>query len=191
MTLAFQVVDGFAPDASEIRQKVITGPLKDFIGPHGEKYTNTSDLQVPHWTPRLEAVVGYPITLLLSGFRLDLKGEFPFNFAHADVACGDTAALLYLNTPEQCRGGTAFFRHLPTDAVRLRDGMTEEEQAVMVSDWSDQKKWMPQSMVGMEFNRLLIYPTKMFHSRFPHEAFGTSPEDGRLIWVAFFNKAND
>lgn len=191
MTNAFLVFDNFAPDAAEVRETVKAGELKDFIGPHGEKYTNTSDFAVPHWHTLLEKAVGFPIQFLFGGFRMDLAKEFPFNFAHADVACGDYAALVYLNPPEQCKGGTAFFKHLASGRNRLPDEMTEEERLAIEADWYKMDAWMPESMVGMKFNRLLVYPTAMYHSRFPHEGFGTGREDGRLIWVAFFNKANE
>ena len=32
----------------------------------------------------------------------------------------------------------------------------------------------------------VIYDGSLFHSRWPFEAFGTGPQDGRLILVAFF-----
>lgn len=38
----------------------------------------------------------------------------------------------------------------------------------------------------MQLGRLVIYESALFHSRWPFEAFGTDPESGRLIAVAFF-----
>ena len=53
-------------------------------------------------------------------------------------------------------------------------------------DWNDESKWKQDTFVAMKFNRALIYRSELFHSRYPFEAFGDSPENGRLIVVAFF-----
>jgi hypothetical protein len=47
--------------------------------------------------------------------------------------------------------------------------------------------WEQIALAPMQFNRFITYPTSYFHSRFPHEAFGAGPADGRLIWVCFFD----
>jgi hypothetical protein len=44
------------------------------------------------------------------------------------------------------------------------------------------------ALLPMRFNRFLTYPTCFFHSRYPFEAFGNAPENGRLVWVCFFDK---
>ena len=35
--------------------------------------------------------------------------------------------------------------------------------------------------------RAVIYESELFHSRYPFAAFGSGPEDGRLVAVAFFS----
>jgi hypothetical protein len=58
---------------------------------------------------------------------------------------------------------------------------------MMTREWKNLKPWKQTGFVPMQFNRFITYPTCFFHSRFPFEAFGTGPEDGRLIWICFYD----
>ncbi len=49
-----------------------------------------------------------------------------------------------------------------------------------------QSCWQMAGFTEAKFNRLIFYPSTAFHSRYPRHAFGTTPEDGRLVLVAFF-----
>lgn len=53
-------------------------------------------------------------------------------------------------------------------------------------DWNDEAAWEQAALVPIRFNRAVVYESALFHSRYPFAAFGTGPEDGRLIAVAFF-----
>jgi len=58
---------------------------------------------------------------------------------------------------------------------------------MMNREWKDLTFWEQYHLVPMKFNRFATYPTCLFHSRWPFEAFGKGPEDGRLIWVCFYD----
>lgn len=188
--------DDFAPDAAEVRQKVIEGAFATEIGPDGAAYTGISHYAVPHWHERIAQLIGSPITPRLSGFRLNLKGELPHSWVHSDDICAEFASVLYLNTPEQCQGGTAFWKHKALGIERLPK--TEELQALgmnadafylmMDREWKVLEAWEQLALVPMAFNRFVSYPTSYFHSRYPFEGFGTTPADGRLIWVCFYDR---
>jgi hypothetical protein len=60
---------------------------------------------------RIAELIGEPITPKLSCFRLNLAGELPHSWVHSDDICAEFASVLYLNLPEQCKGGTAFWAH--------------------------------------------------------------------------------
>jgi hypothetical protein len=47
--------------------------------------------------------------------------------------------------------------------------------------------WKLVDLIPLKFNRAAIYEGALFHSRFPLRAFGSTPEDGRLIGIAFFS----
>ena len=103
--------------------------------------------------------------------------------------------MLYLNLPEQCKGGTAFWKHktrgidrLPSKAELTAKG--EDADAfyrTMEREWKELEHWNCVKFVPMRWNKFVTYPTSYFHSRYPFEAFGSGPQDGRLIWICFYD----
>lgn len=177
------------------RLKLLKGSFYDVEGPDGEIYRRVQVLKRDDLNVRLSAAVGRPVNQQYSIARLNYVGENPNNAIHADSAYSDFAAVLYLNTPEQCRGGTAFWRHkktgwewMPTEKeVRAKGKSPTRVLAQITEDWNNESAWEQVALAEMKFNRVAIYPTKRFHSRYPFEAFGSTPEDGRLIWASFFS----
>ena len=106
---------------------------------------------------------------------------------HADGCT--TAGLIYLNPPEQCSGGTAFYRHKATgfewlpsefrqhhyDAAQ-RVGLTVDEINTIlkaepksspqdyITDSNDE--WELIDQIPMQFNRFLLYTGDLFHSAY-------------------------
>lgn len=187
--------DDFATDLSAVRQAVVGGRFSTETGPDGAQYTGISMHPVPHWYDRISALVGTKITPKISCFRLNLAGELPHSWVHSDDICAQFASVLYVNLPEQCSGGTAFWRHKTRGIDRLppkADLTAKGEDAdtfyrTMDREWKELKHWEQVHFVPMTFNRFITYPTCLFHSRFPFEAFGKGPEDGRLIWICFYD----
>jgi hypothetical protein len=195
--IPIQVFEDFAADAAAVRQAVVAGGFATETGPDGAAYTGISQYAVPHWFERIAHVVGAPIVPRLSCFRLNLQGELPHSWVHSDDICAEYASVLYLNLPEQCQGGTSFWRHralgmerlLSPPELRERGFDVDAFHAFMTREWKDLTFWQRTGHVPMSFNRFVTYPTCYFHSRFPFEAFGRGPDDGRLIWVCFYDKA--
>lgn len=191
--------DDFASDAAAVRNAVISGGFSTEVGPDGAKYTGISQYPIPAWSDRIAERLGRAIVPRLSCFRLNLAGEFPHSWVHSDDICAKFASVLYLNLPEQCSGGTAFWKHtslgidrLPSKSA-LRDiGAGADADAFyqqMDRDWKELRFWEQVGMVPMKWNRFITYPTCLFHSRFPFEGFGKGPNDGRLIWICFYDLA--
>lgn len=188
-------IDEFAPDAVAVRDAVIKGEFKTETGPDGYEYTGISKYEVPHWFDLISNAWGKKIMPSLSVFRLNLAGELPHSWVHSDEICADYASVLYLNPPHQCQGGTAFWRHsaldidgMPASEAVIARGLDPNWFAAMMSrEWKDLTYWEQAGFVGMKFNRFITYPTRAFHSRYPFEGFGESPEDGRLIWACFYS----
>lgn len=189
--------DDFLPNAGDVRDKAISGEFRTNDGPDGAKYTGTQMIEVPELVNRIGEVLGRKIVSRLSGFRLNLKGELPHSWVHSDDICSRYASVLYLNTPAQCYGGTAFWKHrglkidsLPTPE-RLAECKIEADgfYQAMTRDWKNLDCWEQVGFVGMKFNRFITYPTSMFHSRYPFEGYGSGPADGRLVWVCFYDFA--
>jgi Family of unknown function (DUF6445) len=184
--------DNFAPDLPEIREAVIAGRFATQRGPDGAEYTGISQYPVPLWFDLISKKIGAQIKPTISCFRLNLAGEMPHSWVHSDDICAKYASVLYCNLPSQCKGGTAFWKHVERGIDRLptREELGEkadEFYATMTREWKEVKRWKAINFVPMKFNRFITYPTCLFHSRYPFEGFGTSPQDGRLIWICFYD----
>ena len=195
MSISLLQFDDFASDAAAVREAVIAGEFKTEIGPDGGEYTGISKYPVPEWFDRVSFVVKKKIIPHISCFRLNLKGEFPHSWVHSDGLCAQYASVLYLNPPQQCSGGTAFWRHagLNIDRMPTRDELlnlglgADWFRSMMEREWKDLAFWEQAGFTAMKWNRFITYPTSCFHSRFPFEGFGTTPQDGRLVWVCFYD----
>jgi hypothetical protein len=187
--------DQFTEDALEVRKAIIEGPFTTEKGPDGLEYTGISKHEVPQWQERISQALRHPVTVRMAFFRMNVAGELPHSWIHSDDICSQYAGLLYLNTPEQCRGGTAFWRHTALDIDRLPQ--LEELRAKNLNpdwfygmvnrEWKDLTYWEQVGFVGMKWNRFITYPTSTFHSRYPFEGFGTTPADARLVWSCFYD----
>ena len=105
------------------------------------------------------------------------------------------SGILYLSRPEDCRGGTEFFRHkrtgtdrVPMDERTLREtGYSTYEELqhdILDKDALDRSKWEHTMTVPMRFNRLVLLQPQYWHTAGP--GFGDTLENGRLIYLMFF-----
>src|SRR6266550_3208852 len=189
--------DDFAADISSVRRAVIKSDFSTQQGPDGAPYTGISQYAVPQWFERIAELRGRAIEPKISCFRLNLAGELPHSWVHSDDICAKYASVLYLNPAEQAKGGTAFWRHTALGLDRLpskeeltgRGANAEWFYSMMSREWKVLDWWEQIWFVEMKWNRFITYPTNLFHSRYPFEAFGKSPSDGRLIWICFYDLA--
>lgn len=189
------VKDDFLPNPEEVRAQAVAGKFETHTGPDGAIYTNIQIRPRQEFKALLEDLFRYEVEQHLTMVRANYAGELPHNPVHSDQICAEYACVLYLNTPAQCQGGTAFWKHkklgwesLPTEkTLRAHGKSPKREFAKIDADWSNPEAWEQTLLAEMKFNRLIAYPSRRFHSRWPHTAFGTSPDDVRLIWVSFFN----
>jgi hypothetical protein len=105
------------------------------------------------------------------------------------------SGILYLSRPEDCRGGTEFFRHkrtntdrVPMDEQQLKDtgyaSYEELQKDILDKDALDRSKWEHTMTVPMRFNRLVLLQPHYWHTAGP--GFGDSLENGRLIYLMIF-----
>lgn len=173
--------DSFLDDASAARIDALRSEFIDWTAGDGETYRRVCLKEVPGLQHSIERIVG-PVDMAAQGYRLNYAGELPNQAIHSDLGWGTHAAVVYL-----ChgRGGTALWRHKRTGATQVRYGDEALLQEVC-TDWDSPDAWDQVAMVNLAFNRGLIYTGRLFHSRWPFEGFGSEPEDGRLVAVAFF-----
>jgi Family of unknown function (DUF6445) len=181
--------------AMEIRNQVLAEGFKTLKGPDGFDYTGTNLTKFPEIPTAIAGALGRNIAVSLECFRFHLAGDKPHSYVHSDETVASHAAVYYLNPPHQCQGGTAFWEHkgmgleeMPSDS-ELERGQWKPDwfKPMMEAEWKKKKAWKQKSLAAMKFNRFIIYRTALFHSRWPIEAFGDSPENGRLVWVCFFD----
>lgn len=192
---AHRIFDDFLPFAGEFREEALIWPFSNVTGPDGEVYKRVQVRENNEFGPRISAALGHKVAQSYSLLRLNYAGELPNNAIHADSGYDSFAGVLYLNPTEQCQGGTAFWRHkatgfekLPTaEEVRRLGKSPKRVLETLQADWNRPEAWELVEVVDMKWNRLVIYPSKRFHSRYPFEAFGNCPDNGRLIWVTFFS----
>lgn len=175
------VVDDFHPYPQALREHALAQVYEDWLGPDGEVYKRICKMEIPGIRHLIETVMG-PVDMLGMAYRLNYNGELPNAAIHSDMGWGTHALVLYLSSGFS---GTAFWRHRATGADNIMPGDTWLFEQVN-KDWNDESKWDLRHFVKMQFNRGLIYESRLFHSRFPFEAFGTDFKTGRLIVVAFF-----
>ena len=81
------------------------------------------------------------------------------------------ASAVYLNTPDECAGGTAFYTFdgklyasdLSVSAKTLDIGGTQPSDHFTVDDCGD---WKRVGMAEMKYNRMIIYSQNVFHSAY-------------------------
>ncbi|MEL6258479.1 MAG: DUF6445 family protein [Pseudomonadota bacterium] len=127
--------------------------------------------------------------------RLTRAGDRGRSGVHVDPCAW--SGILYLSRPQDCRGGTDFFRHrrtgldrVPTDIQTLADaGYSDPNmmiEDVINKDTLTPTKWERVFRAPMKFNRLILFNPWLFHNAGP--GFGDSPESARLVQLLFFNR---
>lgn len=177
------IIDDFLPNFSSVQRQGIHADYTDWAAPDGQVYKRICITDIPGLQEAIEEKVG-PVEMLGMGFRLNYEGEPPNQAIHTDLGWGTHALVLYLRDGPS---GTAFWKHNKTNTESINVGQVELLEQIK-ADWEDESKWRMDEFVGMRANRALIYPSELYHSRYPFKAFGNTPETGRLIVVAFFNK---
>jgi hypothetical protein len=111
---------------------------------------------------------------------------------------GYWSGILYLSRPEDCVGGTEFFRHIATgsdQAPEEPEGLEamgfasyeEMHEQIIQKDTLDDSKWELTMTVPMRFNRLVLLRPWLWHTAGP--GFGDTLANGRLVYLMFFDSA--
>lgn len=180
------VLDNFLPEFDRVLEHAKLSYYFDWQAPDGEVYKRISLLHVPGMFDKLCQELGN-VRIAAMGYRLNYEGEAPNQSIHADLGYATHACVVYLN---EGNSGTAFWKHKETGATEIWYGQDDLLEKIK-QDFDNPSAWEQRVVVPVKANRAVIYRGNMFHSRFPFQAFGESPENGRLIALAFFGFGED
>jgi hypothetical protein len=191
------VIDDFLRNPEEVRAQALSMDYE--IPGHYPGMNSVQKLRIEGLDQVISALVREPV-----------RAPWTKNFSHG--SCRVTFAsdnqearihideshwsgILYLSRPEDCQGGTEFFRHkrtntdrVPMDEATLKaagySSYEELQHDILDKDALDRSKWEHTMTVPMRFNRLVLLQPHYWHTAGP--GFGDSLENGRLIYVMFF-----
>jgi len=199
MHTAFMVVDNFLDNAEALRAHALTLEYPALEG----QFPGRNSLQrinVDGLTEAVSTLVGEPLVPAQppqshAKFRITLGRDAGRGKVHVDES--HWSGILYLSRPENCSGGTEFFRHkatgldqFPFSADDLRQhGFADHaaaHRALIERDGTDDSAWKSLMMIPMKFNRLVLLRPFLFHTA--GSGFGDRLENGRLVYLMFFNR---
>ncbi len=201
MLPAFIIIDDFLANPDVARDAALRLGY-DPANKHGNYPGLLSDrpLAIPGLEEQVGTLIGQPLKPAAgtshNHCRLTLRGDKGLSGVHVDPCF--YSGILYLSLPEDCRGGTDFFRHRRTGLDRVPptlDGVIAAGYAdpnrlieeVVNGDTLKPAKWEKSFTAPMRYNRLILFSPWMFHNSAP--GFGDRPDDGRLVHLMFFAAA--
>lgn len=139
----------------------------------------TSDPFLPLWI-----AATYPSARpTLTFFRRSPAFQIEPNFVHTDRDMGDWTAILYLTPHPPDSDGTTFWEHEP-DGGRASTASTDEMFHDEWTEWRQRSAWREWLRVEAKWNRLIIFPAPLFHSRSLYDNYGEGV-DARLTQLMF------
>jgi hypothetical protein len=203
LTLARQmvVVDDFYDDPDSIRRLALEDQYKYGKFADGSlRYSGFSNKSyiTDEVRSKLPKIVGTEIK-----FRTDheLTGHFrvaptkgPQQGIHIHWDEYGWNAIVYLNLPEHCEGGTGLYRHRRTGweiypthrelkAAGFESFADMEKQVLREDQRRDPSNWEHILTIPMKYNRLLIIRSDFWHAR--TSQFGDQPENRRMVQTFF------
>ena len=183
------ILDDFFERPSVVRRIALGLNYKDEVSPSdGLVYHNIAfpvppiilqEIQV-----KLAYVYGCGVDVKMSYLRLSPKGSRPKYWVHTDPVLAENALIAYLNTPEQCRGGTAILEH---KSGLSSSPVNEAEEKTWRRDANNMNNWDVVTSIRMKYNRAFCMSSYNFHAALPRGGFGQDVNDGRLILAVFYN----
>lgn len=197
MPTSLIIVDDFLDNALALREAALrlTYPAQDAMFPGRN---SVERIDIDGLAQQCSRLVGEPLEAMPppqahGKSRITLAADKGKAKVHVDAA--HWSGILYLSKPEHCRGGTEFFRHVPTNTDRV--AYNDEEAAtlgfvsaksmaseILDRDSTDDAKWEMTQRVPMRFNRLLLLRPWLWHTA--GENFGDKLENARLVYLMFF-----
>ncbi|MBS0383119.1 MAG: hypothetical protein JSR56_11880 [Proteobacteria bacterium] len=202
MPTSIVIVDDFLNDPHELRNAALrlTYPEQDGAFPGRNSLER---VEVDGLAPEVSRILGEPLRPIdplqsHAKCRITLAADRGRGKVHVDRS--HWSGILYLSLPQHCRGGTDFFRHKrtgtdrgPLDAEELAAmgyaTMQDMYRDIIEKDSNDESAWELAMRVPMRFNRLVLLRPWFWHTA--GEGFGDRNENGRLVYLMFFDSGQD
>ena len=187
------VKDDFYPEPEKVYKAALQSTFYEPL--HVTGFRSTQVYHEKAVKARLEKILGIKITrwdidpleengVFYQGFSKGKKREVPG--VHSDEPYNDITIVVYLTPglPVDC--GTSLWMHkqtgltdpaTPADARRLKVKFTKLRDQLECES-KDRSKWIEIDRVGYRFNRMVAYPSGIFHSATNH--YGGSLNGGRI-----------
>ena len=187
------VKDNFYADPEKVYQSALQSTY--YEPAHVTGYRCTKVYHEKGVKAKLEKILGIKITrwdidpveengVFYQGFSKGKKKEVPG--VHSDELYNDITIVIYLTPGIPVNCGTSLWMHkqtgltdpvTPADARRLKVKYTELKNQL---EWEskDRSKWIEIDRAGYRFNRMVAYPSGIFHSATNH--YGGSLTGGRI-----------
>lgn len=197
MTTSLIVVDDFLTTADAVREAALKLTYPDLQGAFPGR-NSLERIEMGGLAAHVSQITGERLQPLSpqgshAKCRITLASDVGRGKVHVDP--GYWSGILYLSRPEDCHGGTDFFRHRRTNTDRRP--MTPEEvvamgyasyeeshQDIIERDGLDDSAWERSMTVPMRFNRLVLLRPWLWHTAGP--GFGDGLDNGRLVYLMFF-----
>lgn len=198
MAISFIVIDDFLADPQALRQRSLGLKYKNagtYPGRNSIEHVKIEGLEEEVSSIVQERLCEPNPLHSHAKCRLTLASDDEPGRIHVDPSFW--SGILYLNRPEDCQGGTEFYRHIPTgtdEVPRTIENInafgyassSEMSHQILEKDGGDRSKWELTMTVPMKFNRLLLLRPWLWHTSGP--GFGDCVENGRLVYLMFFFK---
>ena len=129
----------------------------------------------------------YPNAMFFRVTNLDTEAAY----VHSDRQSGDYSCIAYLSRHEDV-SGTGFYQHRETglkvmppfsDLVQVPEFFKKLKKQMVEGSADD---WELVNFIDGKYNRAVVFDAPKFHARRPKNGFGSTPEDGRLVWACHF-----
>ncbi|MBU2113627.1 MAG: hypothetical protein KKE94_07610 [Gammaproteobacteria bacterium] len=201
MPTSFIVIDDFLDNPYQLREAGLSLTYPDVQGPYPGK-NSAQRVNLEGLNNEVSRLVGEPLTAMAHNqahgkFRIASANDTGTAKVHVDSS--HWSGILYLSRPQDCQGGTEFFRHKATNTERVPYNDQESMQKygapsakkwiadLLETDSNDDSKWEMTLQIPMRFNRLILLRPWLWHSA--GESFGTTLENSRLVYLMFFASA--
>ena len=95
--------------------------------------------------------------------------------------------MFYISQNQNELNGTALWRHKDLGYEMPTDWPKEHVMEISDRDYNNIDKWELSSVIGGIENRLVSYPSEYFHSKFPKQAWGVTPQNCRIVCALFYS----